>query len=55
MNYEFCYAFSSPTYQGLVVPVLRDANKMNFADIEREMNLLGEKVSLICNIEISLV
>ena len=31
-------------YKGLVVPVLRDVNKMNFADIEREMNALGEKV-----------
>jgi len=31
------------TPKGLVVPVLRDANKMNFADIEREMNFLGEK------------
>lgn len=31
------------TPKGLVVPVLRDVNKMNFADIEKEMNSLGEK------------
>jgi len=31
------------TPKGLVVPVLRDVNKMNFADIERGMNALGEK------------
>ncbi|XP_002157613.2 dihydrolipoyllysine-residue succinyltransferase component of 2-oxoglutarate dehydrogenase complex, mitochondrial isoform X1 [Hydra vulgaris] len=31
------------TPKGLVVPVLRDVDKMNFADIERGMNLLGEK------------
>jgi len=31
------------TPKGLVVPVLRDVNKMSFADIEKGMNLLGEK------------
>jgi len=31
------------TPKGLVVPVLRDVNKMDFADIERGMNALGEK------------
>lgn len=31
------------TPKGLVVPVLRDVDQMNFADIEKNINLLGEK------------
>lgn len=30
--------------QGLVVPVIRNVEAMNFADIERAINELGEKV-----------
>ena len=30
--------------QGLVVPVVRDVEAMNFADIEKSLNELGEKV-----------
>ena len=30
--------------QGLVVPVIRSVEGMNFADIEKAINLLGEKV-----------
>lgn len=32
--------------QGLVVPVIRNVEGMNFADIENAINLLGEKVRL---------
>lgn len=32
--------------QGLVVPVIRNVEGMNFADIEKAINLLGEKVIL---------
>lgn len=34
----------SPLSQGLVVPVIRNVEGMNFADIEKAINLLGEKV-----------
>jgi len=27
-----------------VVPILRDVQKMNFADVERELNVLATKV-----------
>lgn len=30
--------------QGLVVPVIRNVETMNFADIEKTINYLGEKV-----------
>ena len=30
--------------QGLVVPVIRNVETMNFADIEKAINALGEKV-----------
>lgn len=30
--------------QGLVVPVIRSVDGMNFTDIEKAINLLGEKV-----------
>lgn len=30
--------------QGLVVPVIRNVEEMNFTDIEKAINLLGEKV-----------
>jgi len=33
------------TFQGLVVPVLRDVEKMNYAEIEKAINAVGEKVS----------
>jgi len=32
--------------QGLVVPVIRNAEGMNYADIEKAINALGEKVCL---------
>ena len=31
--------------QGLVVPVIREAAKMNFADIEKEINTLAKKAN----------
>ena len=31
--------------QGLVVPVIRNADKMNFADIEKEINTLAKKAN----------
>ena len=31
--------------QGLVVPVLRDVGNMNYSEIEKGLNELGEKVS----------
>ncbi|MGG2093147.1 2-oxoglutarate dehydrogenase complex dihydrolipoyllysine-residue succinyltransferase [Bacillus sp. S13(2024)] len=39
--YDIGIAVSAP--EGLVVPVVRDANKMNFAEIEREISELGKK------------
>lgn len=33
-------------FQGLVVPVIRNVEGMNFADIENAISLLGEKVRL---------
>lgn len=30
--------------QGLVVPILRDVQKMSFADVEKELNALAAKV-----------
>ena len=30
--------------QGLVVPVIRNVEEMNYADIEKAINALGEKV-----------
>lgn len=38
--------FSLPP-QGLVVPVIRGVEGMNFADIEKTINMLGEKVIFI--------
>lgn len=32
-------------HQGLVVPVIRNVESMNYADIERTINELGEKVN----------
>jgi 2-oxoglutarate dehydrogenase E2 component (dihydrolipoamide succinyltransferase) len=34
------------TPKGLVVPVIRNCENMNFADIEKAINALGEKVRL---------
>ena len=31
-------------WQGLVIPVLRNVERMNYADIEKELNALAEKV-----------
>lgn len=31
--------------QGLVVPVIRNADKMNFAEIEKEINTLAKKAN----------
>ncbi|KAL4380505.1 hypothetical protein AHAS_Ahas04G0040200 [Arachis hypogaea] len=33
------------TSKGLVVPVLRDADKLNFADIEKQINMLAKKAN----------
>jgi len=33
--------------QGLVVPVIRGVEGMNFADIEKTINMLGEKVTFL--------
>ena len=33
--------------QGLVVPVLRNVETMNYADIEKTITELGEKVKLV--------
>lgn len=35
-------------FQGLVVPVIRSVEKMNYADIEKEIASLGEKVKGLC-------
>ena len=35
---------SAALHQGLVVPVIRNVETMNFADIEKTINGLGEKV-----------
>jgi len=35
------------TFQGLVVPVLRNVETMSFADIEKELNSLATKVQYI--------
>lgn len=32
-------------FQGLVVPVIRNAEKMNFAEIEKEINTLAKKAN----------
>lgn len=34
-----------PFIQGLVVPVIRNAENMNFAEIEKEINALAKKAS----------
>lgn len=39
--YDIGIAVAAP--EGLVVPVVRDANKLNFAEIEREISELGKK------------
>lgn len=39
--YDIGIAVSAP--EGLVVPVVRDADKLNFAEIEREISTLGKK------------
>lgn len=39
-----CFFFTS---QGLVVPVLRNVESMNYAEIERTINALGEKVNIL--------
>lgn len=38
---DISIAVASPT--GLVVPVIRDADQLNFADVERTINQLGKK------------
>lgn len=35
------------TPKGLVVPVIRNVEAMNYADIERSINALGEKACLL--------
>lgn len=42
---DISVAVSSP--KGLVVPVLRNVETMNFVDVERTIVALGEKVTLI--------
>ena len=39
-----CLVFFSISRQGLVVPVIRNVEEMNYADIEKAINALGEKV-----------
>lgn len=39
------YNFPFPIIQGLVVPVLRDVDKMNFAEIEKTINELAKKAT----------
>lgn len=39
------FFFSFPIVQGLVVPVLRDADRMNFAEIEKTINELAKKAT----------
>lgn len=41
-----CGWVTARLFQGLVVPVIRNVEGMNFADIEKAINLLGEKVKL---------
>lgn len=38
--------------QGLVVPVIRGVEGMNFTDIEKAINELGEKVGAIIYVKI---
>jgi 2-oxoglutarate dehydrogenase E2 component (dihydrolipoamide succinyltransferase) len=42
-KYYYDVGVAVNTEQGLVVPVVRDADKKNFADIEREIVELGQK------------
>jgi len=42
-----CHLFGH-CFQGLVVPVIRNVETMNFADIEKSINALGEKVNFLC-------
>ncbi len=42
-KYYYDIGIAADTEQGLVVPVVRDADKKNFADIEREIVELGQK------------
>lgn len=45
-NKEYCYFATENnfSFQGLVVPVIRNVESMNYADIERTISELGEKV-----------
>lgn len=41
-----CWLMLIPFFpQGLVVPVIRNAENMNFADIEKEINTLAKKAN----------
>ncbi|PRW56169.1 Pyruvate kinase isozyme chloroplastic isoform A [Chlorella sorokiniana] len=44
--YDISVAVSTP--KGLVVPVLRDVDKLSFADVEKTINELGRKALLEC-------
>lgn len=39
------FNFPFPIVQGLVVPVLRDVDRMNFAEIEKTINELAKKAT----------
>ena len=39
-----CFYFT--LLQGLVVPVIRNVEEMNYADIEKAINSMGEKVHI---------
>ena len=39
------FMFHPYDVQGLVVPVIRNAEKMNFAEIEKEINTLAKKAN----------
>lgn len=45
--YDIGIAVAAP--DGLVVPVVRDANQLNFAEIESEIRELGKKKHVITN------
>lgn len=46
LNQGNCYFATKNnfSFQGLVVPVIRNVETMNYADIERTISELGEKV-----------
>ena len=43
-----CFGLVGIERQGLVVPVLRHCESMGFADVEKSIAALGEKVCFLC-------